>query len=112
MRSFPAQGEEGNRDQVPADDSYVNQVDYPQEPAHSHRDHHRYELADEHATKAAEQHRQVRDERINLERSRVECIQRGEQIENLQSDKGPSRAQDSLESLAPRISHFFGKRFG
>src|SRR5260370_6631979 len=103
MRSFPVQGEEGNRDQVPADDSYVNQVDYPQEPPHSHRDHHRYELADENATKAAEQHRQARDERINLERLRVECIQPGDQIENVQSDEDLSRSQDSLESLARRI---------
>jgi len=54
VKSFRAQYHAGNCDQVPANDSDVQHVDDPQEPAHAHGDRYRREFADENATKAAE----------------------------------------------------------
>jgi len=52
-RSFRAQDHTRDCDQVPADNSYVEYVDDPPQPAHSHGDRRRREFADENATKAA-----------------------------------------------------------
>jgi len=85
-----ARRQEEENDKVPTNQSRVKNIDDPNQPPHAHSKDYCYHLAHHDTTQAPEMQRQPRDQRIQFDTACVENGDRGQQIQNLKSNKCPA----------------------